>query len=158
MAPSKGRRAAAGGRVRSVPISEDELHRSVAEFLDWVLLPPAVWTTFPAGWGKLTKATAGRLKASGLKDGMPDILIFPGQGRVLGIELKAGKNNTTINQDGMHKKLAEAGVVVEICWCLSDVVMALDTNQVLTRSHNLGDTSAKTCRPPQPDARAPQTA
>ena len=52
--------------MKKVKASEAQLHKSVAEFLDWVLLPPALWTTFPAGWGKLGKATAGQMEREGV--------------------------------------------------------------------------------------------
>src|SRR5215468_12790351 len=55
---------------------EGALHRSVAELLDWCLIPPALYSTFPSGWGQLNKATAGTLKACGLKAGWPDIMVF----------------------------------------------------------------------------------
>lgn len=105
--------------------NEGELHKQVAELLDWVLTPPAFYTTFPSGWGKLTKRTAGRLNASGLKRGMPDILIFPGLGRCVGLELKAYGRVLSEQQLDMHNKLARVGVRVYVCKSVSDVVAAL---------------------------------
>lgn len=102
-------------------MTEGELHKAVADLLDWVLLPPALWTTFPAGWGKLDKATAGRLHGSGLKAGFPDILIFF-NGRCVGVELKTKKGRISKNQHLMFMRLYEAGVKVYVCYSTDDVV------------------------------------
>jgi hypothetical protein len=99
------------------PITEAQLHRQVAEFLDWSLLPPAMFTTFPAGWGKLGIAMAGRLRSCGLKPGMPDIMIFH-RGHCLGLELKARKGRVSAAQKEMHEKLRRAGVPVIVCTSL----------------------------------------
>jgi hypothetical protein len=124
---------------------ESEFHASVAELLDWILVPPAMFTTFPAGWGKLTKATAGRLKASGMKKGMPDILVF---GRhhmianrtytnVIGIELKVGVNAVNSAQRTMHAKLQAVGIRVYVARSIDDVVAALDEANIPHRKTNL---------------------
>ncbi|HEX8829157.1 MAG TPA: VRR-NUC domain-containing protein [Xanthobacteraceae bacterium] len=112
---------------------ESDLHKSVATLLDWVLIPPTFFTTFPAGWGKLNKATAGRLYASGLKPGMPDIFIFA-EARVIenkkrpiviGIELKVGANSVSSAQRTMFAKLYAVGIRVYICRNIDDVIAAL---------------------------------
>lgn len=113
--------------------TEDQIHKTIAEYLDWVLLPPAVWTTFPAGWGKLNKATAGRLYASGLKTGMPDILIFF-NGRATGIEVKTDTGRLSPNQIAMHERLALAGVQVYVCRNTEDVLAALENASLPRRS------------------------
>ena len=103
---------------------------SVAELLDWILVPPAIFTTFPAGWGKLIKATAGRLYASGMKKGMPDILVFDKFGvaplTVIGIELKVGANSVSSAQRTMFARLQTLGIRVYVCRSQEDVVAALD--------------------------------
>ena len=117
--------------------SENELHASVAEFLDWALLPPALYTTFPAGWGKLGKATAGRLKKCGLKEGFPDLLIFH-DGRCYGIELKVGKNKESLAQREMFNKLYDAGVQVRTCRSIDEVYGLLIYAGVPIRKMRLG--------------------
>jgi hypothetical protein len=116
---------------------ESELHASVAQLLDWVLMPPTVYTTFPAGWGKLTKGTAGRLFASGLKKGMPDILVFDVMRKVIGIELKAGDNSVSAAQRDMFAKLQGVGVRVYVCRSLGDVIRVLDNACIMHREVNL---------------------
>jgi hypothetical protein len=117
-------------RPKTVAVSESQLHATVADLLKWVLRPPAFATTFPAGWGKLSKATAGRLYASGLQRGMPDILVFPGAGRCIGIELKAPGRYPTPVQRAMHAKLDKAGIKVYVCESVADVIGALNDAQV----------------------------
>jgi hypothetical protein len=137
---------------------ESELHASVAEFLDWALLPQeAIYTTFPAGWGKLNKGTAGRLHASGMKRGMPDILVFGRRSRVVGLELKVGANSVTAAQREMFAKLQGIGIRVYICRSIEDVADALKQEQIPCRRLEIsasGQGSAKATEPaatPPPD-------
>jgi hypothetical protein len=120
-------------RASSKPsISEAALHRTVADFLSWMLLPPTVWTTFPAGWGKLGKATAGSLKGSGLKAGFPDILIFHMHG-VLGIELKTEKGKASPKQLELFSKLEKVNIPVRICRSLDDLEDILNSHKIPIR-------------------------
>lgn len=105
-------------------LTEDQLHRSIAELLDWILISPAVWTTFPAGWGKLPKATAGRLKASGLKEGFPDLMLFY-EGSAFGIELKIPGKGLSRAQKAMRPKLEAAGIALATCSSPEEVVDCL---------------------------------
>ena len=116
---SQRREAKTPSTPKCLKTSELDLHKSVADFLDWMLLPPAMWTTFPAGWGKLGKAVAGKLKACGLKEGMPDILVFHDR-RTIGIELKTGTKQSEA-QAMMASKLKEAGVPVWVCKSIDEV-------------------------------------
>jgi hypothetical protein len=141
--PPKGRahrtRAASGAakrkaiEFRNTP-SENQLHQSVAELLDWILISPAMYTTFPAGWGKLTKGTAGRLFASGLKRGLPDILVFDKDQKVVGIELKVGHNSQTSAQRAMAAQLQAVGITVYVCRSIEDVLAALYRENITVRS------------------------
>lgn len=101
-------------RLTRPVITESQLAKTVAEMLHYTVKEPAVWTHFPAGGGKLTPATAGTLKAWGLKPGMPDYLIFF-NGRVIGIELKRETGVLSQAQKDMHPKLLAAGVTVYVC-------------------------------------------
>ena len=62
--------------------------------------------------------TAKRLKALGVKAGVPDIfLAFPWDGyHGLFIEMKAGKNKTTPAQDEWIGRLCQAGYAVAVCY------------------------------------------
>jgi hypothetical protein len=119
-------------RYADIKIAESTLHHAVAELLDLALLPPAVWTTFPAGWGKLTKATSGQLQGSGLKAGFPDILIFH-NARCLGIELKTPKGIVSKEQSEMFRRLLNAGVTVHVCHSTEEVIEVLKGEELPLR-------------------------
>jgi hypothetical protein len=110
--------------------TEDDFHVTVAELLDWCLLSTAFYTTFPAGYGKLSKATSGKLKAKGMKAGMPDILVFQRWGhgettKVIGLELKAGSNSVSAAQRYTHAMLQVVGVRVYVVRSVEEVMAAL---------------------------------
>jgi hypothetical protein len=138
-------------------MTEAELHRSVADFLNWMLLPPAVWTTFPAGWTAMRKGAAGRLRGCGLKAGMPDILVFHNR-NTIGIELKTSDGKVSAVQKQTIKELAHAGIEVPICRSIEDVYSALVIYNIPVRNWfdgPISDKAAKARRAPQPDAGAP---
>lgn len=54
---------------------EEQLHRTVAEYLDLALPKSAFWFHVPNG-GARSKAEAGAFKAMGVKAGVPDICIL----------------------------------------------------------------------------------
>lgn len=122
--------------------AESSLHRTVADLLDWVLYPSTVWTTFPAGWGKLSKSAAGRLKGSGLKAGFPDILIFhppdiiENQRRpvVVGVELKVKGRKPSAAQQLMFPRLKMCGVRIFVCQSVDDVIASLHEAHIPLRS------------------------
>lgn len=141
--------SAAGGRLilRAAEPSEDDLHRAVARALDVLLLPPAVWTTFPAGHVPLPPAMAAKLMRLGLKRGWPDILILHA-GRTHGIELKPrdgelsrtrtkrtrrGSLRVLEGQRDVLPKLRAAGMVVEVCRSLDSVLACLQRWEIPTR-------------------------
>lgn len=55
---------------------ERSVHEQCAKVLDALLLPPAMWFTYPAGVIKLTKQQAAALTRIGLKRGFPDIWVL----------------------------------------------------------------------------------
>lgn len=114
-------------------MKESQLHLSIAELLDWILIPPTFYTTFPAGYGRLSRATAGQLKAKGMKPGMPDIIVFASNDKhfekrtkVIGLELKVPGRSATAIQSSTHAMLQAVGVRVYICRSQNDVIMALN--------------------------------
>ena len=68
--------------------------------------------------GKRSRAYGGKLKAMGLKAGVPDICLPVARGRYHGlyIELKAGRNKTTDAQDFWLAALAGQGYMSITCW------------------------------------------
>ena len=109
--------------------TEDEFHVAVAGLLEVCLRMPTFYTTFPAGYGRLSKAMAGRLRAKGMRAGMPDILVFHPSSHsssfVIGLELKVKGNSTTAVQRATHALLQTAGVRTYLIRSLNDVIKAL---------------------------------
>lgn len=68
--------------------------------------------------GKRAIATAKRLKMEGVKAGVPDICLPVSKGGYNGlyIELKAGKNTTSDNQDFWLSELKKQGYFSCVCW------------------------------------------
>lgn len=67
--------------------------------------------------GHRHKAVAGKLKAEGVKAGVPDIVLPVARGgfNALFIELKAGKNKATPKQAEWIERLGEAGNMALVC-------------------------------------------
>ena len=68
--------------------------------------------------GKRDYGTAKRLKAEGVKAGVPDICLPVPSGKYHGlyIELKAGRNKTTENQDKWLEALSLQGYFTAVCY------------------------------------------
>lgn len=68
--------------------------------------------------GKRDISTAKRLKAEGVKAGVPDVCLPVARGKYHGlyIELKAGKNKTTKNQEEWLNALSENGYMTKVCY------------------------------------------
>lgn len=127
-------------RLRAPVVPEDDLHAAVAKALDLLLLPPAEWTTFPAGNVPLPPQFSAKLARLGLKRGWPDILVL--HNRVYGIELKrAGgvlsKTRTVRTRSGgmrrldgqadVFPRLLAAGMAqIAVCRSVEDVLAALN--------------------------------
>jgi hypothetical protein len=126
---------------------EDALHASVKAVLDLLLLPPAQWTTFPAG-GLLSPQAASRLWRLGLKPGWPDILIVHNSA-LFGVELKTrtgrlSKSRTVRTRSGrarhvtgqveMLADLQRAGVRTAVCRSVDDVLAQLKSWNIPTRA------------------------
>lgn len=124
--------------VAPVP-AEADLQADVARALDLLLLPPAQWTTFPAGHVQLPKAAAAKLSRLGLKRGWPDVLVL--HGALHGIELKRpggrlsktrtvrtkrGALRVLDGQEDTFPRLEAAGMRIAVCETLEDVMAALD--------------------------------
>ena len=109
--------------------SERQLHEAVAQALRLLILPPVMWTCFPAGHVPLPPASAAALQRAGLQRGWPDLL-FIHAGQAFGIELKpaAGKlpRTRTVRtrrgslrvverQTDVFPRLEAAGMTLAVC-------------------------------------------
>lgn len=73
---------------------EERLQRQVANYLDLALARDCLWWHTPNG-GLRSKATAGKLKAMGVRPGVSDILILSAARGLHAIELKTLLGGTT---------------------------------------------------------------
>lgn len=100
--------------------NEEALQIEVAAFLDLALPDEAVWWHTPNG-GRRSISTAKRLKAMGVKGGIPDVLILY-RARLIGIELKSREGRASPAQKGMLPRLTQAGAVIgPLCRSLREV-------------------------------------
>ena len=77
----------------------------------------ALLFSIPNG-GLRNKVTAAKLKASGVKPGVPDICLPVARGEYHGlwIEMKAGRNKPTAPQVQWHMRLSQQGHRVAVCY------------------------------------------
>lgn len=104
--------------AKSVRLRESTIHRSIAAYLDAALPHDAFWTTFPAGGGG--KARGGQLKRSGLKAGVPDLMIGY-RGVMSFIEIKGPRGKLSPEQRDCHARLDDAGFRVALCRSIVEV-------------------------------------
>lgn len=119
---------------------EDKLQKQVAEILD---MGGLVWSAtangaFLNGDAKQRAIRGMRMKEHGVKNGLPDCLIFDkffihyqdeermGANRNgLAIELKVGKNKPTPAQLKWHEDLRRCGWRVDVCYNIDEVLKVL---------------------------------
>ena len=111
-------------------MSESKLQKAVAKLLDASGL---LYCAVPNG-GHRSIVTASRLKAEGVKRGVPDLLIFdefcdyrkPGIYNGLAIELKDGKKGVvSADQKRWMERLRECGWRAEVCRSGDEVIALL---------------------------------
>ena len=101
-------------------MTEHQLQVTCAQYLDLALPQDAVWFAIPNGSHR-HKAVAGKLKAEGVKAGIPDLCIIY-QGRAIFIELKTKKGSLSPAQKTMQLRLTLAGCpVFKICRSLEEL-------------------------------------
>ena len=78
--------------------------------------------------GARSKGTAGRLKAEGVKSGVPDICLPVAKGRFHGlyIEMKVGKNKPTANQIMWIDSLLAEGYQAKVCYGWQESVKVIE--------------------------------
>lgn len=103
-------------------MTEDDLQKSVALYLDHT---GHTWFHPPNG-GYRSGREAAKLKAMGVKPGVPDIIILDIQ---TAIELKVGKNKQTQAQVDWQHKLEELGWNYHVCRSLDEVIETLNKSQ-----------------------------
>ena len=104
-------------------ISEEALHRAVAEYLDVVIRPPFTWTTIAHGGGG--RVRGAKLKAMGLKKGWPDLLILGPGPTLLGIELKTVAGRQTPEQREIEAAFHQCKAWYVLCRSVEEVARAV---------------------------------
>ena len=104
--------------------SEDQIQIEVARWLDHKLPKDWRWYHPPnGGWRK--KATAGRLKAMGVKTGVPDCVICRPNGPDIYIELKSFGGVLQPSQKDWRDWCVGTGRPFFVCRSVGEVEMAL---------------------------------
>jgi hypothetical protein len=98
---------------------EDELQRSVVQFLRVALPDDAIAYAVPNGGQRHSKAAA-RLVGLGVRAGIPDLAIV-WRGHALFVELKAARGTLSAVQRQMIDKLHVCGAMVAVCKSLECV-------------------------------------
>lgn len=103
---------------------EDDLQKAVAQLLD---LLGWLWWHTPNG-GKRSAREAARLKAMGVKAGVPDVLIFERTNTGFGcaIELKIKPNKPTVEQLATMEALRGRGWQATVCHSMDEVMMTIN--------------------------------
>lgn len=104
--------------------TEDNFQKAVARYLDTI---GAFWFHCPNG-GSRNAIEASKLKAMGVKAGIPDCLIMDQRKGYSGmaIELKVGYNKPSEHQLSTFDKLVAANWMVCVSWSLDEVIEMID--------------------------------
>ena len=108
-------------------------HREQAALFEWARYAGgrypelALLFAVPNG-GRRDAVTGARLKAEGVKAGVPDIILPVARGGYHGlfIELKAGKNTATAEQRGWLAALAAQGYRAAVCRGAAEAMALLE--------------------------------
>jgi len=96
------------------------LHVSAVQFLNYAL-PSNIIAFHPANGGARSKATAGQMKAMGVRKGIPDLGIILPTGMVAWIEFKVGRGRLTPEQAEFRDLMRARGVPFAECRSLAEV-------------------------------------
>jgi hypothetical protein len=111
---------------------EVDIHEACAQALDRLLLPPAMWFTYPAGAAELSPQQMARYSRIGLKRGLPDIWLL--HRAVYCVELKRrggtlsktrvgrtrrGSPRVYVGQEEVFPLLIATGAIEAIAVCTS---------------------------------------
>lgn len=113
---------------------EDRVQLGILEYLEAVL-PHAIVAHIPNG-GRRSLSEGKRFKALGVVAGFPDLIILPGQGRAYFLEVKAGRNKPTPEQEAFGEDVRGLGCGWAVVRNLDDVRLALKAWGVATREAN----------------------
>lgn len=104
-------------------MTERAIHVAVADLLARNARAGVVWWHTPNG-GSRNRIEAARMKALGVKAGVPDLLLLI-DGTLHALELKAAKGRVSAEQTAMLSSLSAAGAIVGVARSVSDSVEIL---------------------------------
>lgn len=106
---------------------EQRLSIAVDRFLGRALLPPCYFTAIhDADEGGRTDQQRARDRNRGIKSGQLDWIIVQGPGGLVrSLELKRGRNRTSVNQDTTIAVLAHCGAPPVVAWTLVEAYRGL---------------------------------
>jgi hypothetical protein len=106
---------------------ESKLQQSCVKWFKYSF-PNVIIASFP-NEGKRSPSTAARMKAEGMKSGMPDLFIArPSKGYSgLFIEMKYGKGRVTEMQTDCMRKLDNEGYMTFVCYSFDEFKSIVET-------------------------------
>ena len=115
-------------RVTASGPTEAQLQRAVADQFRELLEPPVLWNAIqPEHRGPIGGAI---MKKRGVQAGWPDFLILAPGPRVVGIELKVGRNKPSAEQLAVAGWFQQCHGQYFICRSTDDVIEALDRARI----------------------------
>jgi hypothetical protein len=104
--------------------SEDNFQKSVARYLDAL---GVLWFHCPNG-GSRNIMEAAKMKAMGVKPGIPDVLILELRQNKYGLalELKVGKNKLSEHQEAMRKRFIAHNWAIYTVYSLDHAISIID--------------------------------
>jgi len=108
-----------GKRARRRP--EDDLQRTVCQYLDILMHQGRLLYFAVPNGGKRSIVEAARMKRMGTKPGVPDLAVVPQIGPVCFIELKSEDGRVSAEQEAWLEKLPLFGCPVAVCRSLDEV-------------------------------------
>ncbi len=106
------------------PQPEWRLQIQVCDYLR-VAYPDLLWWSCPNGGFILDQRIVAKLKATGLRPGVPDLAFLLEGGRVGFIEMKTATGRVSDDQKAFMAAAFERGAGVAVCRSLDDVVSTL---------------------------------
>jgi hypothetical protein len=110
-------------KVASYP-TEEQIQVAVAQYLDLKL--PKSWRWFhPPNGGHRLKSVAGKLKAQGVKPGVPDVVVLRPNGAPIWIELKAFGGVLSVSQRDFRDWAEASQQPYRVCRSVGEVEIFL---------------------------------
>jgi len=111
---------------------EDTVHVSILSWLQ-AMLPHAIIAHVPNGGGR-TEGEARKMKRLGVLPGFPDLIVMPGGGQTLLLEVKAEKGRVSPEQRAFGMRVtALGGYVWAVVRSIDDVKIVLRSAGIQTR-------------------------